>query len=273
MVGVRAVYGGMGGSKLVEITRDTNCAHHVLGQWELKERKSCFWQQALLTHEPAEAKYFFVGQTQRAILGLNNASTWLSNPSALSEVTARAFLELGSHLVYMKRVNLFDRLVCQVRDCFDTPGGAHPVFPNGSRAQLCFSRRQSNETTLAYFQDVRSVVAELRKAEIKNQENEHKVRSYWKSSGSSVETVTYEGLTAFEYGDMDTSAGEWFRLLRSLGVVFHSVASVAAALESTGLANSRPPPGTHAHVVYNWMAVRDAVRATHDPGLIGMLRD
>ena len=132
---------------------------------------------------------------------------------------------------------------------------------------------QSNETTLAYFPDVRSVVAELRKAEIKNQENEHRVRSYWKSSGSAVETVTYEALTAFEYGDMDTSAGEWFRLLRSLGVVFRSVASVAAALESTGLANSRPPPGTHAHVVYNWMAVRDAVRATHDPGLIGMLRD
>jgi hypothetical protein len=257
------------------VTSDTNCSKYSRA-WELKQKKNCYWQQVLLTHKPAEAEGLFVHHQQRAIQGLATNSTWLSNPSKMwfPDSMARAFISLGARIVYMKRANLLDRLVCAVRDCFLAGLGPHyPVFSDGSRAELCFSRRHSTETTLAYFPDVHSVVADVREYERQNEAEERRVRSLWTRSDSSVETVTYEALSAFEYGDMQTSASEWFRLLRSLGVVFRSVASVAAALEMTLYANSRPPPGTQAHVIYNWMAVRDAVRATHDPGLIGMLRD
>ena len=265
------------------IQTDTDCSQFMFAavneavargeplRWEsTKQRKNCFFQQALLTLDQANAERAFVVRTQHAMEARN--LTWVSNPPPLSSESASAFLSLGARIVYLKRENVLDRTVCTVRDCF--PEGkllGFPVYSDGQRANLCFERRLSNVTTLATFSNPTHLVQHLRELISSSRDELALVRSWWK--GTAVEAVTYEALMAFEHGDMLTSASEWFRLLRSLDYEFPSVASVATALKNTGLSDSRQAPGTHAHVIHNFLAVRDAVHASGDERLIGMLRE
>ena len=254
------------------VQRGAQCFTHVGSNWEAtKERKNCFFQQALLSLPRDQAESAFIAQTYAAVQAHN--ASWVVLSSFLSVRMARAFVALGTHAVYLERANLLDRLVCVVRDCFRTDFG-HAVYRNGTNATLCFTRRfLPSVTTLARFPDPDLLIARAQTLRAENRHYRAKLSSWWASAGDhTLEAVTTEALTAFQYGDMQTSASEWYRLLRSLRVVFPSVASVANTLRNTGMWNSRRPPSTQASTIYNWEAVREAVLRSGDSELISMLR-
>ena len=139
---------------------------------------------------------------------------------------------------------------------------------------LCIGRRSHPEvTTLAHFQHPAYLITKLKKEQRQNTAAGHRLRSLWGSTRTTVNSVRYEALTAFEYGDMATSAGEWHLLIQSLGIGgFETVAKVATALNKTSFADSRSRPGSQAESIYNWDEIRGAMMTTGDESLVNMLR-
>ena len=68
-------------------------------------------------------------------------STWLRGVSRRPPrvLTAQA---LGTEMVYVKRGNRLDTVICGVKDCFDTEAEAgYTVDPrNGTKISMCFER-------------------------------------------------------------------------------------------------------------------------------------
>merc|ERR1719162_1614775 len=58
--------------------------------------------------------------------------------------TAPTLKRMGTKVVYAKRNNTVDHIVCEVRDCFRDDCG-FPVDKNGERSNLCFDRRNVSD--------------------------------------------------------------------------------------------------------------------------------
>lgn len=112
---------------------------------------------------------------------------------------------------YMYRKNILDKVVCSVKDCFSGSAFGYPVFAvNGSKANLCFNRRESGAAkTKAYIDSIESMVERIRHLE--------KVLQGKLKAFDFPFQVTYEDLTDFEYTDEDsvwsTSLNAWTRML------------------------------------------------------------
>merc|ERR1712086_970810 len=110
----------------------------------------------------------------------------------------------------MYRKNLLDRVVCSIRDCF--PGCSacgYPVFAvNGSKANLCFKRRETGAKIKAHIGSIESMIKHIRHGE---KQLQGKLKAF-----DFPFQVTYEDLTGLEYTDedsvWDTSLNAWTRM-------------------------------------------------------------
>jgi len=82
-----------------------------------------------------------------------------------------------------------------------------------------------------------------------------------------VESVTYEALSAFEHGDLDTSTTEWHKVFTSWGLGDRVPAEwIAKRLRASKDWNSRPAPSnvTQSGSIYNYAEVRAALLKSKD---------
>lgn len=111
------------------------------------------------------------------------------------------------------RKNVLDGLICSVRDCFLKGRKiGYPVFVNGSRTELCFSRRNvQNEKIMAYFRPEQLAMAT---ADLQWMLDDNEMVE------KHLDSETYEELTALEYtneGDVvNASMRAWYNLVRNV---------------------------------------------------------
>ena len=89
-----------------------------------------------------------------------------------------------------------------------------------------------------------------------------------------VQSVTYEALTAFEHGDVETAAKEWTKVLLSWGLERVPHAWVVAQLRESDLYGTRVKPsgGSQRAAIYNYDAVRDVLLASEDVEVRRLIR-
>lgn len=241
--------------------------------WEsLSAERNCFLRNALAERRQ-DAGELAVQRTNAAVNRCNR--TWFvkAGSHTLSDGMLQELRRLRAFTVWMERENVLDRMVCEVRDCFYPTSFSFAVFPNGSRADLCFSRRRNASVKTMATLYTPSLVASLRRKLQSNRDELARVRRTWPA----VARVSYERLAAFEYAAyphaLATSAREWSELLAALGVDAGGVDAVAAALRASGLARTRHQVGVHSEVVHNFAAVKRVLRASGDSSLISMIRE
>ena len=255
--------------------KERTCKPHPW-QWEsLKPSKNCRLE-ALLAKDPATAHRDIVFEMFDVAAAHNK--TLLINPPPLNKQNSEALRELNATIISSVRLNAFDRVICQVKDCFPGNGDNPDSYPvdeaTGGGFNLCFGRRFSN-TTVSVHLDTAHLMTQLNN-EIKMtmSQNTHLVSLGWEGFVS----VTYEDLCAFEYGDVDRSTVPWMRLMTSIGHPFDSHGHAKKTLQNLKNAeggdyyDSRPPPSSQEKSVQNWAEVKALILASPDKDIRGMVR-
>ena len=237
---------------------------YLNGAWEtFRAQKNCFEQKNRKGSASEEA----IRLTAEAIR--KRDAVWFANPPPLDRHTAAVLVEHHSKIVSMSRQNVLDRLICNVRDCFDTKHGQSIDLATRKPSRLCFGRRQSNDTIVAHL-NVDRLVKKLKEALIANERQAGMIRAF---GFHTVASTSYEALTAFEYdsANLNQSINAWDYVLRSWGYDTNtSFIEFALRMDPNFLAY--PPPVQHRKVIANFPEVQKTILDTNDRKLTGLLR-
>ena len=166
------------------------------------------------------------------------------------------FEQMGMKFTFLYRWNALDRCVCMVRDCFakDMNYG-FPVFAsNGTKSDLCFSRRAADEEIKAVFHHGRALpcVREMASRAEMTIQNITRLPFVEKE-------VSYEDLFAFEYSSEERVFNASLVAWESFVGPLLDEDEVNAAIIETILRreqDSRLPPKRHSDVIYNVAEVK-----------------
>lgn len=156
--------------------------------------------------------------------------------------------KMGASFARMYRGNFLDRCVCVVRDCMGWSNLlGYPVFAsNGTKTDMCFKRRRSEEHTKAVLKHANMCVRFFRNEERKNEKN------FGRLISPSMAT-SYESLFEFEFTSdnlaLERSKDAWVSLLASFLGVRLDESTILQIL--TKHQNSRKAPGSHENVIHN----------------------
>jgi len=157
--------------------------------------------------------------------------------------------ELGTKIIYTYRGNYLDRAICTVRDCFKEDMG-DLVYVNGTKADVCFHRRKSDEKLMAYFNDTELL---MNRMEFWKEEDAGIIQEY------PVDSAAYEDLFKFEYTDsykvFNDSVKLWCAFLKSFGEIKESIVKEVLQPDK----NSRPPRPRLEEMIYNFDEIKDSV--------------
>jgi hypothetical protein len=242
------------------------------------KRNSCF----LNPDQTGGDVYKGVMDTSAAANAAHSVWAGKATPN-LNETYYLALRDLDAKMVASQRQNILDKLICEVNCCFNQSreGRKEVGFPvevgTGKKHILKEGEINCHSTSLdgslvktqAYLNPT-SLVKEL-KIIRKKSKVMHQVLVD-NNVTTAPRHVTYEALTAFEHGDLDTSAHEWFMFLEHLGHPFASVEAAKKALKRTGMVNTRPPPSSHKSKLVNFDEVQKTLAEFGDEEFINLLR-
>ena len=238
---------------------------YLSGAWEtFKAQKNCFEAHNRILKAASKEAIRLTAEAVR-----KRDAVWFANPPPLDQHTAAVLVEHHSKIVSMSRQNVLDRLICNVRDCFDTKHGQSIDLATGKPSRLCFGRRKSSKTIVAHLY-VKSLVKTLKNAMTANERQAGMIRRF---GFHTVASTSYEALTAFEYdsANLNQSINAWDYVLRSWGYDTNT-SFIEFALRMDPNFLHYPPPVQHRKVIANFPEVQKTILDTHDRKLTGLLR-
>lgn len=168
----------------------------------------------------------------------------------------------------MFRNNKLDHMLCTIKDCFGKYSKyGYTIFTNGTKADLCFKRRNYPNVKLK----VKLHADELVKGMQKQIMQEKKDVKMTKNSVPSGSMQYYEDLFAFVYTSnattFDKSMDAWCLLMKPLVNVDKSILRKVLL----PLKNSRKQSSPHSEVIENYQEIRNVLENA-DPPLDQYLR-
>lgn len=157
---------------------------------------------------------------------------------------------LGTKFTYTYRSNYLSRAICAVRDCFQGRNLGSVVYANGTKADICFSRRHSDEKVMAHFNMPRRLI---------NQMQSWENRDAFIKEHNSYHPAAYEDLFKFEYTDsedvFDASVKSWCAFLETFGEIKEAIVREVLQMNR----NSRPPPPPVEELIYNFDEIKGPI--------------
>ncbi|GFH55246.1 predicted protein [Chaetoceros tenuissimus] len=194
--------------------------------------------------------------------GLKEKKILLYKANLIKEDIVETLKDLEAALTITYRKNTLDKAICVIRDCFQKAPDAsfgHQVYSNGTKADLCFSRRNSKVLIKAMITNKDRLVKYLKSTGKKHQVSLDKYSFFINSID---DTVAYEDLFAFEYTDseetFEKSVDNWmtflrpFRLNLDRDIVLNTLERYRNSRNAT----------VHSEVVYNMDVLHTALDGT-----------
>lgn len=149
------------------------------------------------------------------------------DPDHFYEGLETIFFNHGGHAVISWRQNDVAWLTCQVRDCWSKLG--HPVFLNGSSAEVCFNRRSKGFIRDTEIQAHFDIVDGAKALDLIRVLDQHHYRPYHyqehigENFGRNINIYWTEDLLRYEdypssYSKVQESFITWRKMLTSLGL-------------------------------------------------------
>lgn len=170
---------------------------------------------------------------------------------------------LNATMTLTYRENSLDKAICAIRDCFQEDPDkrfGHQVYSNGTKADLCFSRRNSTEPIMAMITNEKRFIKYVAQQDGQNERLISKQYSYFIKDIE--DAVSDEDLFSFQYTDsqdtFDRSIDRWMAFLKSfrLNINRDTVKNTLRPHQ-----NTRYAP-LHSNVVYNMDTLRSALNGT-----------
>ena len=170
---------------------------------------------------------------------------------------------LNATMTLTYRKNSLDKAICVIRDCFQSDPGktfGYQVYSNGTKADLCFNRRNSSEPIMAKITNKSRLVKYIAQQDGKEEKMIAKKYSYFIKDIE--DAISDADLFAFQYTEsqdtFDRSIDSWmdflkpFRLNLNRDIVKNTLRPYK---------NTRNEP-LHSKVVYNMETLRSALNGT-----------
>ena len=249
---------------------DPDSPTYLNGDWEaLRENKNCFYKGSPEGESLRDQALMASAMTQTNDAIVEKNAIWLFNPPPLNGVTLQRALDMGTRAVSMIRSNRLDRMICQVRDCFDRSLGSSVNASTGQDSDLCFERRHvanPDLTKVKFYPD--QILRGLR-----DYEKELEDQSALLQNFSSIVTVTFEHLFAFEFDattGLQESTTEWHKLLKALGYSLQE-RDISDLLKKTGLVGTMTRKN-HKDLVFNYDELETIINQQNNTSLHNLLR-